>query len=321
MVLKKKFTVAIPAYKARFLDECIQSILSQTYPYFELIIVDDNSPENLQKIVARYSDPRIQYFKNKRNCGAVNVVDNWNICLSYATGEFFILMGDDDKFEPNFLEEILILINKYPHLDVFHCRTCVIDSNSEPLWITPSWPEYESVYENIWHRMKEYRHQFISDFVYRRETLVNNGGFYKLPLAWASDDISSFIAMEKKGIAHTQLVLFLYRESSITITKSSKENIKLLSINQEKDWYNSFIQSNCPDNKIDRIYFENIKNYKDIYFQKKRIFILSQSFEKRFFNIGYFIKRRRKYNITIPEIIYASILALKHFYINRKNKK
>ena len=46
-----KFSITIPAYKAQFLRECIVSILSQTFVDFELIIVDDNSPQNLDEIV------------------------------------------------------------------------------------------------------------------------------------------------------------------------------------------------------------------------------------------------------------------------------
>ena len=99
-----KFSILVPAFKARFLAECIDSILSQTYTNLELIIVNDASPENLDEIVSRYDDARIQYYVNEKNFGAINVVDNWNKCLSYATGEYVICMGDDDKLLPCCLE-------------------------------------------------------------------------------------------------------------------------------------------------------------------------------------------------------------------------
>ena len=64
-----KFSVTIPAYKARFLKECIESILAQTYKDFELIIVNDASPEDLTSIVKSFNDPRIRYYINELWCG------------------------------------------------------------------------------------------------------------------------------------------------------------------------------------------------------------------------------------------------------------
>ena len=74
-----KFSVTIPTYKSRFLKEAIESVVGQTYADWELVIVDDCSPEPLKEIVEPFlSDSRISYYRNEKNCGAVNVVDNWN---------------------------------------------------------------------------------------------------------------------------------------------------------------------------------------------------------------------------------------------------
>ena len=72
------FTIAIPAYKSKFLGEAIESCLSQTYSNFEVVIVDDASPEDLKSVVDRFHDDRIRFYRNEKNCGAVDVVDNWN---------------------------------------------------------------------------------------------------------------------------------------------------------------------------------------------------------------------------------------------------
>ena len=101
-----KISVVIPAYKSLFLDKAICSVVYQTYPNWELVIVDDCSPEDIHNIVKPYlSDSRIRYYRNKSNCGAINLVDNWNICLSYCTGDYVICMGDDDILFPYCLEE------------------------------------------------------------------------------------------------------------------------------------------------------------------------------------------------------------------------
>ena len=87
MTTNIKFSVTVPAYKAQFLAECIDSILAQTYKNFELIIVNDASPQDLDSIVSKYDHPRISYYKNKVGFGAEHVVGNWNNCFEYATGD------------------------------------------------------------------------------------------------------------------------------------------------------------------------------------------------------------------------------------------
>lgn len=69
---KYLFSITVPAFKAQYLAECIDSILTQTYSCFELIIVNDASPQNLDKIISQYHDERIRYFKNEKNCGALS---------------------------------------------------------------------------------------------------------------------------------------------------------------------------------------------------------------------------------------------------------
>ena len=61
MITDIKFSVTVPAYKAQFLAECIDSILAQTYKNFELIIVNDELLQNWEGIVSKYDDQRIRY--------------------------------------------------------------------------------------------------------------------------------------------------------------------------------------------------------------------------------------------------------------------
>ena len=146
-----KFSILVPAYKDLFLKECIDSILSQTYADFELIIANDCSPFDIDGIVSQYTDDRIIYYKNERRFGAVELVKNWNQCLAHANGDYVICMGDDDKLLPNCLSDYVDLIKKYPNLDLYHMRTQVIDENSNIINIQEDRPDRESVYSIIWH--------------------------------------------------------------------------------------------------------------------------------------------------------------------------
>jgi glycosyltransferase involved in cell wall biosynthesis len=87
-------SVCIPTYRgAGHLAATIESVLAQTVGDFELIIVDDNSPDETGAIVDRYGDSRIRYLRNPTNLGPEG---NWNRCLEEARGRYFKLLPQDD---------------------------------------------------------------------------------------------------------------------------------------------------------------------------------------------------------------------------------
>lgn len=311
------FTVSIPAYKSLYLKECIESVLSQTYDYFEMVIVDDASPENLHDIVFQYNDKRIRFYRNSNNCGAVNVVDNWNICLGYSKGDYIICMGDDDRLLPNCLEEYARLINIYPNRHIYHARTQIINEHSEFYLIQEPRPIEESVYSMIWNRWQG-RLQYIGDFLFEVSALKANGGFYKLPLAWASDDISAFIAAKDGGIVNSQVPLFQYRVNSDNISSTSNAEIKLQAIKQERAWYNDFLFFQ-PYDGIDVVYHKMILEDIDKRFRKKLLLTIRDDIvRKSSFRIFYWAFRKKQVELSFADIIFIFLEVLKHKYVVKK---
>lgn len=96
-------SICIPTYKGdAFLSHTIDSVLNQSYPHFELWILDDNSPDETQALVARYNDQRIRYERNSHTLGPEQ---NWNRCLEKAQGKYFKLLPHDDLLEVDCLKE------------------------------------------------------------------------------------------------------------------------------------------------------------------------------------------------------------------------
>ena len=304
------FSVTIPAYKAKYLYEAISSILQQTYQDFEIIIVDDSSPEDIKTIVDKFTDPRIHYYRNEKNCGAIDVVDNWNKCLSYAQGNYVICMGDDDMLLPNCLENYHKLIMKYPGLGVYHAWTEIIDEEGNFYKLQHPRPEYESVFSLIWNRWNGRNRQYIGDFCFDAALLKIEGGFYKLPLAWGSDDITSVRAAAKKGIANMQTLGFVYRQNRYTITSTGNVYIKLQAIDLEKEWYRSFFANIQPDDlsQEDKLFFIDLQNSLDSYYNQR----MKYSFIKGL-SLGKLIplyKLSRKYNIPFSLFLRYYVIAI-----------
>lgn len=244
-----KFTITIPSYKSRYLREAIESVINQTYSQWELIIVDDDSPENLLPVVTPYlADKRIQYHRNTSNCGAENVVDNWNICLSYASGQYIICIGDDDRLKPCCLSVYQQLINEYPGLGVYHGRTQIIDERGNPKYLQAPRPEWESAISLLWNRWDNRPDQYIGDFCYDTQQLKAQGGYYKLPLAWGSDDISAVRAAATNGIANTSEPVFEYRQNPHTITSSNNARTKMHASLSAYRWFAEFIRQQRDGN-------------------------------------------------------------------------
>lgn len=305
-----QFSILIPAYKAKFLKEAIDSVLNQTNEDFELIIVDDHSPEDLYSIVSAYTDKRIRYYRNDHNFGALNVVDNWNRCLSYAVGDYVICMGDDDMLLPTCLEDYVELIKKYPGLNVYHTRVLLIDDQSNICDIQEQRPEYETGYSLWWHRWDHRLKQYIGDFLYRRSHLVEQGGFFNLPLAWASDDITAVRAALPLGIANCQKPGFQYRVSRSTISSSSNERIKAQATELEQAWYENVLANAKPSDSVDVILLSLLKNRFKSHFRWKYFQNMNNDIKKSLFNTSFWLRNHEKYGIKTKEIFLSIVRCL-----------
>lgn len=95
-------SVIMPSYNtARFIGSTIESVLAQTYTNFEIIIVDDCSTDDTDKIVGSFDDRRIKYLKNEVNGGAAVCR---NRALREAKGEYIAFLDSDDLWEKDKLE-------------------------------------------------------------------------------------------------------------------------------------------------------------------------------------------------------------------------
>lgn len=91
---KEKFSICVPAYNGeKVIGETLRSVLSQSFANFEVIVVDDCSRDNTEKVVKGFKDKRIKFFKNKQNLGYSK---NLEECRKKATGDILYLMGQDD---------------------------------------------------------------------------------------------------------------------------------------------------------------------------------------------------------------------------------
>lgn len=105
-------TIITPAYNcSAYIEECIESVLSQTYQNWEMIIINDKSTDQTQSIVERYveKDNRIKLYHQEKNTGAAIAR---NKAIELSKGRFIAFLDSDDIWKPNKLEnQINFMIN------------------------------------------------------------------------------------------------------------------------------------------------------------------------------------------------------------------
>lgn len=244
----------LPAWKAKFLKEAIGSIVAQTSPDWELVVVDDCSPEPLREIVEAFGDARIRYERNGENLGGKNLVKQWNHCIGFATGDYVVLAADDDLYKPGFVAECLRLAEKYPQAHLIHASVEQIDEAGNHLWDDSILPEFTSKYEylNWWVTGRSFT--CIGNFAFKRSALLDKGGFIDFPCAFGSD-IATPIALSGNGVANTREMLFCFRQGQQHLSAdTSRFKEKLEAISQLSEWLRA-LDYGTPDNAADREFY------------------------------------------------------------------
>jgi glycosyltransferase involved in cell wall biosynthesis len=121
--------LGMPLYnQTQFLIEALQSLLSQTYADFRLLIVDDSTKPEPQQIVKRFAlrDKRISYIKNDFRKG---MVENWKACFFHAQPvDYFAWVSDHDIWHPKWLESMVTILNASPNAVLVYPRTVLFNA-------------------------------------------------------------------------------------------------------------------------------------------------------------------------------------------------
>ena len=213
---KPLISVLMPVYNPNpeFLEQAIQSVLNQTYPYWELCIADDASTISGVKDVIekhRKSEPRVKVVYRTTN-GHISAASN--TALAMAKGDFIALLDHDDLLHPLALFEVAKEINAYPD-------SVVIYSDEDK--VTPRGSRIDPYFKSDFDLDLFLSQNMVSHLgVYLREALVNIGGFreglegsqdYDLMLRLLS-------RIEVTHIRHIPKVLYHWRISSQSVADS-----------------------------------------------------------------------------------------------------
>ncbi len=149
MIEPNLVSVMMPAYNAeQFIGEAIESVLSQTYSNWELIVVDDGSTEGTATIASSYHDPRIKVIHQPN--GGESVARN--TALDHMQGDYVAFLDADDYYLPHHLKETIKYMLRHNSVDGVYTDGYYCDQDKNPIQTLQSWrrgPFEDRVFEEI----------------------------------------------------------------------------------------------------------------------------------------------------------------------------
>jgi len=166
-------SIITPTYnRSKKLDRTIRSVLCQSYEDFEMIIIDDCSSDDTEKVIAGYNDPRIKYIKLKKNTGGDMIPRQ--IGLEVSKGKYMAVLDDDDFWtDDNKLLLQVAYLDSHVGCVLLGTNAVAVDKNGKVM-LHHSYPQDD---DSIRNKLLARNCFFHSSTMYRKETVVTIGGY------------------------------------------------------------------------------------------------------------------------------------------------
>ncbi len=248
---KPLVSVIIPCYNhAHYLQQAIESVLEQSYPHHEIVVVDDGSSDNTGEVARQF--PQVKYVKQSN--GGLSAARNTGI--RHSTGDFLVFLDADDWLMPNALETGLKWFSLHPECAFVSGSFRFVDSDRVPLG--------EPVINHATgdHYARLLKSNFIgmhATVMYKREILESLNGFDVALKACEDYDLYFRITREHPVFCHTDIVAD-YRQHGNNMSSNAGLMLKkALAVHHKQSAY----VQNHPE--YQKAYREGQKFLKDLY--------------------------------------------------------
>ena len=214
-------SVLTPVYNTDpgHLFECILSVQSQAYPFWELCLVDDGSDRLETKVLLKTmvrQDPRLKLFTLPNNQGICNAT---NHALSNARGEYVAFLDHDDRLTPDALFRVAEAIRKYQNTDILY---------SDRDMLSPRGLRFMHVFKPDWSPETLFTWNYACHLtVYKRSLVTDIGGFRSDYEGHQDHDLILRAAETNPHVRHIPQILYSWRqhEGSLSFKASAKEYV------------------------------------------------------------------------------------------------
>ncbi len=206
----------------KYLEECIESILNQTFTDFEFIISDDGSTDKSKEIIQKYAkqDSHIIFLDNKKN--RWTIVDNLNECLDISRWEFIAIMESDDVSVLNRFEKQIEYFKANPTIWLAGSWWLMMDQDGHPIRIWKTRETHKEIIDNVWFEVP-----FVTPWIMFRKSILWDTWWFSWGLAW---DYIFYLDRVLNGIWVGNIIEPLIHRRTHTTNTSTKNLLKLITI-------------------------------------------------------------------------------------------
>jgi glycosyltransferase involved in cell wall biosynthesis len=213
-----KVSVFLLTYQqAHFINETIESVLSQDYPNLEIVVGDDGSTDGTQEILKQYDEMHPGLFKLLLSPSNEGITSNSNKVLAQCSGEFIALLGGDDLWLPGKLHKQVEWFLRNPDAALCHTKTDIfLSSTGETISLVPKTNAYNNDPANLGAFLKDIPDYVGSSFMLPRWAVPETG--FDERVKWVSDWIFLIDILAKGRMGYIDEVLTRYRRHSSNIS-------------------------------------------------------------------------------------------------------
>lgn len=248
-------SVIIPSYNyGKYLAETLDSVLSQDYPHFEIVLVDDGSTDESQKISREYATqyPKINYVQHPKNLG---LFQTFLTGFQAAKGEYVHYFSADDKYLPGFLSKCMDFLLKHPQVGVVCTDLGYFKDNSSTLKVSKLLENYKNPTffpkEEIIRIFKTTTFWVTGASCIAKRELIEKYGPHNAELENLSDWYLFHTIALKEGIGYIPEVLTTMREHDQSLTNQVKRNKK-----RRRSTYHHLLHLLLKNKELRRHYLE-----------------------------------------------------------------
>jgi len=298
---KITFSIIMASFNhSKYIAEAINSVINQTYPHWELIIVDDASLDNtIEKVRPFLSDKRIKLIIHKKNKGAGKTYKD---AVEMCSNTIICMLDGDDKLHPQALEILKNAYEKNHDCGFIYTTHWICNSKMRPVKISPLNKKPNPNKTNLIERTTSHLKSFRRDIYYKTQ------GFnpkYKMCL----DGDICYKLEEKTALKFINRPLYYYRLHGAGVSIKNKRQVFLEEYLAKLDAYYRRLNSNIPNLTKNQIMLEY---YKSIFFQIAYLLTIL----KDYFRIDHIFRKylNKRFSTKFPIRIRQKLKTIKNIF-------